>query len=125
MSPEQRQVRLITLLQAEAAAVLGITEPERIDPDQPLSELGLDSLLALELRTRLGAATGGQLPATLLFNYPSVAALTGHLLDEVLDLASVPVAPRPMDEDALRAEIAELSEADLEALIDDELSNLV
>jgi acyl transferase domain-containing protein len=125
ISPEQRQTRLMALLQTEAAAVLGIAEPERIDPDQPLSELGLDSLLALELRTRLGTATGGKLPATLLFNYPSVAALTRHLLDEVLDLADAPVAVRSTAEDALRAEIAKLSEADLEALIDDELSNLV
>lgn len=127
INPEQRRTRLMTLLQTEAATVLGIAEPERIDPDQPLSELGLDSLLALELRTRLGTATGGKLPATLLFNYPSVAALTGHLLDEVLDLGSTePVATaRSANEDALRAEIAELSEADLEALIDDELSNLI
>jgi len=126
MPPEQRQTRLMTLLQSEAAAVLGIAEPERIDPDQPLSELGLDSLLALELRTRLGAATGGKLPATLLFNYPSVAALTGHLLDDVLDLAEAPAtAVRSTEEEALRAEIADLSEADLEALIDNELSNLV
>ncbi|MCC6134405.1 MAG: SDR family NAD(P)-dependent oxidoreductase [Candidatus Contendobacter sp.] len=127
VAPEQRRVRLMTLLQTEAAAVLGIAEPDRIDPDQPLSELGLDSLLALELRTRLGTATGGKLPATLLFNYPSVAALTGHLLDEVLDLGSTEPAAtaRSADEDALRAEIAELSEADLEALIDDELSNLI
>ncbi|MFZ4790605.1 MAG: type I polyketide synthase [Candidatus Competibacteraceae bacterium] len=125
LTPEQRRTRLIALLQTEAAAVLGSADPERIDPDQPLSERGLDSLLALELRTRLGAATGGKLPATLLFNYPSITALTGHLLDEVLDLADAPVAARSTAEDALRAEIAALSEADLEALIDDELSTLI
>ena len=50
-----------------------------VQPDQPLMEAGLDSLGAVELRTSLGAKFGVELPATLVFDYPSIAALTGYL----------------------------------------------
>jgi hypothetical protein len=49
----------------------------------PLGELGLDSLLAVELRNALATALGRPLPATLLFDHPTVDALTDHLLREL------------------------------------------
>jgi acyl transferase domain-containing protein/acyl carrier protein len=126
LSSEERHLGLIQLLQGEAAAVLAIADPQRIDAEQPLSELGLDSLLALELGTRLSTATGCKLPATLLFNFPTISALASHLLDDVLDLADKPTtfASTSDEDDTLLADVAELSEADLEALIDDEWANL-
>ena len=60
--------------------------------DRPLQELGLDSLLAVELRNVVGAALGRTLPATVLFNYPSIQALAGWLeteLFEPLEIANV------------------------------------
>ncbi|GHD52867.1 hypothetical protein GCM10017083_28800 [Thalassobaculum fulvum] len=123
--PEARQALLGELLLAEAAAVLGVGDPARIDPTQALNELGLDSLLALELRNRLSAALGATQPATLLFNYPSVAALTEHFAAGLLD--GVPAAaskPERAPEPTYDAEIGTMSDGEIEALIDAELANL-
>ncbi len=54
-------------------------EPSRVDPDAPLKNLGLDSLMTLELRNRLEADCGLRLSATLVWNYPTIAALAGHI----------------------------------------------
>ncbi|MEQ9335550.1 type I polyketide synthase [Thalassobaculum sp.] len=125
VAPEARGALLAELLLAEAAAVLGVADPGRIDPSQALNELGLDSMLALELRNRLSAALGATQPATLLFNYPSVAALAEHFAAELLDISPVPTAaaPRP-PEPSYDAEITAMSDAELEALFDAELANL-
>jgi acyl carrier protein len=61
------------------AAVLG---PD-VNPDEPLMASGLDSLGAVELRNALQAQIGSELPATLLFDYPSINAVTGFLAEQV------------------------------------------
>jgi acyl carrier protein len=77
---------------AAAAAVLGAAPNETPDPDIPLNESGLDSLMALELRKSLGSGLDLRLPATLLFNFPTVNALTEHLAGLIgLSEASEPV----------------------------------
>jgi hypothetical protein len=53
----------------------------------------MDSLMAVELRNRIGVALGEELPATLLFEHPSVTALVEHLFDSVLAPAVAPARP--------------------------------
>ncbi len=58
---------------------LGLGSGEYIDPDVPLSDLGMDSLLAIELRNGLSGILQRQFPSTILFDYPTLRALANYL----------------------------------------------
>jgi hypothetical protein len=66
-----------------AATVLGHDGPQAVDVERGFLDMGFDSLTGLELRTRLGAATGRRLPPTLVFDHPSVTAVADHLCEEM------------------------------------------
>jgi acyl carrier protein len=71
---------VIDLVKAEVAAVLGHASTQQIDRDKAFREMGFDSLAAVELRNRLNTQTGLGLGAATVFDYPTPAALAGHLL---------------------------------------------
>ncbi|MER5212046.1 type I polyketide synthase [Streptomyces sp. NPDC002838] len=78
---------LSELLVAEVAAVLGYGEGEEIDIDLSFKDMGFDSLAGVELRNRLTSATGLRLPATVVFDHPTVPDLVGHLLGGLVPLS--------------------------------------
>ncbi|WP_026411165.1 type I polyketide synthase [Actinomadura oligospora] len=95
MPDTERRATLLSLVRSHAAAVLGHREASAVRADASFKELGFDSLSAVELRNRLGAATGLRLPAALAFDYPHAALLADHLVER---LAVGGAAPPPEDD---------------------------
>ncbi|MEM7125060.1 MAG: SDR family NAD(P)-dependent oxidoreductase [Chloroflexota bacterium] len=81
----ERGQLLLNYLRMAVGEVLGLRNPEQIDPRQGLLEMGLDSLMAVELRNRMGRALEHRLPSTLVFDYPTIDALQTFLADEFFD----------------------------------------
>ncbi|MFE2187747.1 type I polyketide synthase, partial [Streptomyces sp. NPDC059455] len=77
--PADRQAILLDLVRQEAAYVLGYASVGRIGPDAAFTDVGFDSLTAIELRDRLLARTGLRLSATFAFDFPTPLALADHL----------------------------------------------
>jgi myxalamid-type polyketide synthase MxaE and MxaD len=77
-SVDERRQLLETHLQTNLAAVLKVPA-SKIDPLRPLGTLGLESLLALEFRNRLERSVGLKLPATMVWNHPTVRALATYV----------------------------------------------
>jgi hypothetical protein len=116
----RRRPMLAAFVREAAMRALGLDPARLVDPRTPLGDLGLDSLLAVELRNTLATAMERPLPATLLFDYPTLDALTAHLLEKVAVQAEMeeaneqPVA-RPTDR---IGEIEDLSDEEVDRLLE-------
>jgi len=111
-APEAERPALLRAFAGDAlAAVLGVRDGARISRQQRFFDLGMDSLMALELRQRLEAELGIQLPATLAFDYPSLEALEPCLAQMLLS------QPR----ETAAGELDALSEDEIARLLADEL----
>ncbi len=122
-TPSQRKPLLLNHIQSSLAKVLGLAAPEALDPQQGLADLGMDSLMAVELRNRLQASLGCPVPTTVVFDYPTIAALVDYLAgvleletdqaDDDDDLLSL------KDDPAVEAETTtdDLSDSEAEALL--------
>ena len=105
---EDREPAVLDLVCSHVAAVLGHDSPEQVDRKRAFKDVGFDSLIAVQLRNRLNAATGLRLPVTLVFDYPNPTSLASFLRSEV-------AAAVPSPTDAALAEFDRL-EASLSAI---------
>ncbi|MFJ6181685.1 SDR family NAD(P)-dependent oxidoreductase [Streptomyces sp. NPDC092295] len=108
----ERTSALVDLVCAHVAAVLALPGPEAVDERRAFTELGFDSLTAVDLRNRLNAATGLRLPATLIFDHPNPLDLVGHLVDTLVVDEPVGVAPLLAELSRIEASLASIKPGD-------------
>jgi hypothetical protein len=123
--PNRRKPLLMAHVRDQAMKVLGLNPSHPLDPRRPLNELGLDSLMAVELRNALGAGLHRAWPATLLFDHPTLEALVDFLAEELLTIEPPP-EPKSGGGGVLAqavVELEKLSEDEAEALLLQELAS--
>ncbi|MQS14926.1 acyltransferase domain-containing protein [Streptomyces kaniharaensis] len=92
LTAAERVRRLLRLVRASAAVVLGLSGPEGVQVRETFKNQGLESITAVELRDLLREATGLRLPSTVVYEHPTPAELADHLLAELAELPE-PSAP--------------------------------
>lgn len=122
---KQRRTLFENYLREQVAQVLHFA-PARVGLDKPLRTLGLDSLMSIELRNRLERGLQLALPASLIWNYPTIHALTAFLAEKIdISLETdmhAPAGSVPVDESiAADSEMENLSRTELDALLKEEL----
>jgi len=127
--PARRRALVGAHLREQVGRVLGLDASVALDEEQGLFDLGMDSLMAVELKNRLEASVGHALPATIAFDYPTLGTLAGFLAGEIVpggDASAAPEAGAPAETTGqLVEEIRALSDDELAALIDAELKSLI
>ncbi len=102
----ERKGALLDMVREEVAAVSGAASTASVPPARALKEIGLDSLMAVELRNRLSARSGVHLPATLAFDHPTPDRIAGFLAEK-LELDELPKAP--WSDDEIRKKLSRIS----------------
>jgi len=126
--PDDRHEGLVEFVRDHVAAVLRADRSAMPDRRGRLMDLGLDSLMAVELRNRLSKGLGLQrsLPATLMFDHPTIEAIATYLARELWERpdSSQPDQLPAAQARVSAAELAELSDADVEALLIQKLETI-
>ncbi|MCP3804305.1 acyltransferase domain-containing protein [Allokutzneria sp. A3M-2-11 16] len=81
LAPEERVAAVELAVRADVATVLRLSSVDEVPVDGPLMELGVDSLMAVQVRHELSARTGAALPAMLAFDHPTPRAIARYLLE--------------------------------------------
>ncbi|HEY9088383.1 MAG TPA: beta-ketoacyl synthase N-terminal-like domain-containing protein [Anaerolineaceae bacterium] len=119
--PDERKEMLLDLVRAHVMGVLRLDADEAPDRKARLMDLGVDSLMAVELRGRLslGLKLERKLPATLIFDYPTIEAITDFLLRDVLifDQLTAATAESTTPQPTQPASIEDLSDEQVEAML--------
>lgn len=126
--PEERLEILAAFVAAQVSEVLGAESAEAVDPSRGFFEVGMDSLMAVDLQRRLQSGLGIVLPATVGFDHPTIDALAKHIAEKALGLATDPEGTAPDEGGAAEEErshdtsmLAQMSEDELIALVAQEL----
>ncbi|WP_165360758.1 type I polyketide synthase [Candidatus Chloroploca sp. Khr17] len=119
---DQRQRVLVERLTLHVARVMGL-DPQATDPSRSLSDLGIDSLMAVELKNRIDADLRGSVPVTTLLAGPTIEALAAELAPQAGSAPEQPAAPdvsvhapAPTPDQVL-ANLDQLSDDDVDAML--------
>jgi len=127
--PSGRLALLLAHIQSEVATVLGLDPFQPPEPQQGFFQMGMDSLMAVQLKNRLEASLGHSLPSTLTFNYPTIETLAGYLTREAIALEPPEKSDAVFQKDDAELGMAgtkleQLSEEEMEALLIQKLQTL-
>jgi len=90
-TPSNRRNGVLTqYVAAQVAVALGTDSPDAVAPDSRFMDLGIDSLIAIELRNRLQSDLCTPLAQTVIFDYPTLRSLTAHLELQLFGMESGP-----------------------------------
>ncbi len=84
--PTRRRALLVDHVAALVAAVMGLDSPQSLDPSTGFFQFGMDSLMSVTLHRALNDSLGLALPAAVVFDYPTVDALTDYLATTLPEL---------------------------------------
>ena len=133
MTPvQERRELLVTHIRSQIAKVLGLKVPRQIGLRQSLFDLGIDSLMAVELRNLLQSSLGCSIRSTVLFDYPTLEELVDFLGSDVLsvefsntsDLNLEAVERESNSSDRLKDELKEMSQDEITDLFAQEIAKL-
>jgi pimeloyl-ACP methyl ester carboxylesterase/acyl carrier protein len=99
LSPEQRREVVLEAVREQAAVALGHASAADVDPDLLVQELGLDSLGTVELRNRVAAVTGVQVPMLTLADHPTLSSVSGYVLAQMEEGAGNGATGQPREGD--------------------------
>ncbi|MGW1785748.1 type I polyketide synthase [Streptomyces sp. NPDC002143] len=112
VGPAERDTLLLDLVRGEVAAVLGHDSAGQVQDHQAFSDLGFDSLTAVELRDRLSRVAGVDLPSTVVFDCPTPVELAARLRADLTDGDVSVLAPVLAELDGLEAAFGRVADED-------------
>ncbi|MEZ4727508.1 MAG: SDR family NAD(P)-dependent oxidoreductase [Caldilineaceae bacterium] len=113
----ERSHLLLQHLRTAIAKVLRLPTPEQLDLRQGMMEMGMDSLMAVELRNHLGRTLEHPLPSTLIFDYPTLELLHGYLVSELFGAEP--------EEEPQQPEVTPATDINADDLSDDDIATLL
>lgn len=119
LAPRERAEAIERLIRETVATLLGLASYRDVEREKGLFDLGIDSLTAIDLKDRLEKSLGHTLRSTIAFDYPSAAAMATHLAETLFPAT----AAQPPTAASVADDLSDLSAADLEALLENELKS--
>ncbi|MDJ0573937.1 MAG: type I polyketide synthase, partial [Xenococcaceae cyanobacterium MO_234.B1] len=123
-TPSQRQKLLIIYIQEQLVEVLKFEPSQRLNPQQGFFEMGIDSLMTIELKNKFEQDLGCSLPSTLFFKYPTLESLAEYLVSKLIksDVTQVSDVQSQAEEEAIELtnivnDVEQISEAEAEELL--------
>jgi epothilone polyketide synthase D len=129
----ERFARLVPAVESVVADVLRLSGDQAVERDMGFFDMGIDSLMSIQIKDRLQQVLGREFPASLCFDYPTVTTLSRHLLDQLFPASAPQAAPAPAPTRAPAAAAAaaagdgaieQMSDEQIAALIDEEMKAL-